>query len=159
MRNEVKVDDRQMIALSQGDVHLWVVYPNQIFNPALLAGYRSLLDRSERGQEARFRFAIDRHRYLLTRALVRLVLSRYAPIEPHEWRFTTSEYGRPIITNSIHEDHRFEFNISHSDGIIVLAVCRGAIGIDVENIHSRDAPVEVAPQAELLSAKFRLVSA
>jgi 4'-phosphopantetheinyl transferase len=106
--------------------------------------YRAVLTEAEHDRERAFHFARDRHRYILTRALVRCVLSRYAPIAASDWRFAPDRYGRPLIVND-HESLRgLSFNISHSDGLIVLAItCLHAVGVDVETIL-REAPDDVA---------------
>lgn len=54
-----------------------------------------MLSTEELRQQRRFYFERDRHRYLVTRAMVRTVLSKYAAIAPEQWRFTTNSYGRP----------------------------------------------------------------
>src|SRR5262249_6080635 len=106
--------------------------------------YRTLLTAAERQQQQRFYFAKDRHRYLLTRALVRTVLSRYVPIAACDWRFEPSRYGRPMIVNDHELVRGLSFNISHADGLIVLAVtCAGLIGVDTEPA-SREIPLSIA---------------
>ena len=46
---------------------------------------------------ARFVFERDRRQFLITRALVRTMLSRYAEVAPRDWRFVTNQYGRPEV--------------------------------------------------------------
>jgi 4'-phosphopantetheinyl transferase len=105
----------------------------------LTTPYRALLTEAEREREQAFHFARDRHRYLLTRTLVRTVLSRYAPIAARDWRFVPDRYGRPLTVNSHESVSGLSFNISHTDGLIVLAVtCLNAVGVDVEAMQ-RDA--------------------
>jgi hypothetical protein len=65
--------------LPAGDIHLWLCPHGDSGDPALDATYRALLTPQELQQKDRFHFPRDRHRYLLTRVLVRTVLSRYAP--------------------------------------------------------------------------------
>ena len=92
----------------------------------------------------RFHFENDRHRYLITRALVRTVLSRYAPIAPKDWIFENTPYGRPQIANRHPLAKRLGFNVSHSKGLVVLMVgLDRAVGIDTESI-ARNAPLDVA---------------
>ena len=46
---------------------------------------------------ARFVFERDRRSFLMTRALVRTILSRYATVAPADWRFIANVHGRPEI--------------------------------------------------------------
>jgi phosphopantetheinyl transferase len=58
------------------EIRLWCAFYGEIDDERLLGEYRQMLSESERAQERRFYFADDRRRYLVTRALVRTVLSR-----------------------------------------------------------------------------------
>jgi 4'-phosphopantetheinyl transferase len=133
------------ISLSPAEIHLWFAFYDEINDEPLLAAYRGLLSNVEKEQEPRFYFAKDRRRYLVTRALVRTVLSRYVPIQPREWIFSANAYGRPNIANAEASDLCLSFNISHTHSLIVLGITKGrALGLDVENIRARAAAIEIA---------------
>jgi 4'-phosphopantetheinyl transferase len=138
-----KHDD--LIPLTSDEIHLWLTSPDEIDEPHLLTAYRALLNAAEKDQEMRFYFARDRHRYLVTRALVRTVLSRYIAVAPDEWMFSTNAYGRPQAVNKGATDCSLSFNISHTAGLIVLGVtkCR-SLGVDVENIVRLNISIEIA---------------
>src|SRR6266700_4944302 len=118
----VESSSQSHLALSSDRVDLWFLFANEVFATGLTDLYRELLSAHERLQEQRFYFAEDRHRYLLTRALVRIVLSRYVPIAASDWYFKPSAYGRPMIVNDHELASGLSFNVSHTDGLIVLAV-------------------------------------
>ncbi|MCR6476680.1 4'-phosphopantetheinyl transferase superfamily protein [Variovorax sp. ZS18.2.2] len=127
-----------LLPLPAGDIHLWFCPHGESGDPALDASYRALLTPQELQQKDRFHFARDRHRYLLTRVLVRTILSRYAPVDPHHWRFASGTFGRPRIDDgsAIEETRGLDFNLSHTAGLIVLAIARDIeLGVDVENIR------------------------
>lgn len=127
------------------NVDIWLTYYQAITDTHLLADMRSLLSDEERVQETRFHFADDRLRYLVTRALVRTVLSRYVSLPPEQWLFSANAWGRPQIANDAPASRLLQFNISHSRGLIALAVAEDReLGIDVENIAERPAPVDIA---------------
>ncbi len=131
-------------ALHPHQVHLWHAFLPQDGGHALASQQLSLLTPQERQQQARFFFEKDQHRYLVTRALVRTVLSRYAPIDPADWTFEPGVHGRPAITNPHPLAQRLRFNISHTNGLVVLAITVGReIGVDTESTQ-RNAPLEVA---------------
>src|SRR4051812_47398884 len=110
-------------------IDLWCVFFDEIDDPQLLDEYARLLTADERQQHGRFHFAADRHRYLVTRALVRTTLSRYVAIAPEQWSFVADAYGRPAITNLEPMVARLSFNVSHTRSLAVLAVaCDRQIG-------------------------------
>lgn len=132
------------IALTAGQVHLWLMPYGDITDDRLSA-YWFLLDETEKEQASRFLFARDRRRYLATRAFVRIVLSRYAWLDPEEWLFCTNPYGRPEIANPEVESGSLSFNLSHTQSLIVLGVtCGSAVGVDVENVTAREVSIDIA---------------
>lgn len=124
-------------------VDVWLTRPDRVSDPALLQSYERLLDDEERERRARFRFERDRHTYLVSHALVRTSLSRYATVAPSGWRFATAEHGRPELDPR--HDLPLRFNLSHTDGLAACAVTAGAdVGVDVEATNGRVATLEVA---------------
>jgi 4'-phosphopantetheinyl transferase len=135
----------RLIGLPPDEIHLWLASDHVDRERAI--EYRLLLNSDERRQEQRFHFEKDRNRYLVTRALVRTVLSRYQSIDPNAWVFSTNAFGRPEIDAESEGAADLCFNISHTAGLVVVGIARGrALGVDVENIFVRDNPLEVAGQ-------------
>ena len=133
------------IPLTPAEIHLWLAFYDEITDERLLSDYRALLNSAEKEQQSRFYFAKDRLRYLVTRALVRTVLSRYASINPREWVFAKNAYGCPEIANAQAREACLSFNISHTDSLIVLGVTkRRALGVDVENFRAREVSIDIA---------------
>lgn len=134
-----------MLALDPDQIDLWFVFFDDIQDEHLLDQYRRLLTEEEQHREQRFYFAKDQRRYRITRALVRTVLSRYAPITPKEWVFATNAYGKPEIANDSNIAKKLSFNVSHTQSLIVLGITyRCSLGVDTENIRIRKAPLEIA---------------
>lgn len=70
---------------------------------------------------------------LVARAYLRHVLSQYIDDSPapSELVFSRNEFGKPELANQA--DHGVTFNLTHSRGIVGVAVSRGrAVGLDVE---------------------------
>lgn len=111
---------------------------------ATLEAYDRLLTPDERAKTRRFRFARDRHDCLVTRALVRTTLSRYAEVDPAAWRFEKNQYGRPhLVAGQCDRDLRF--NLSHTRGLIACAVTIGReVGVDVETLSRSGETVAIA---------------
>jgi 4'-phosphopantetheinyl transferase len=131
--------------LDSDSIHLWCAFYDEIRDEALLREYERLLSGSERERRSRFAFAHDRHRFLVTRALLRSVLSEYLPdVSPAEWRFAPNVHGRPEIVNDHPVARRVSFNISHTRSLVVLALTHSrALGVDTENV-TRAVPLEIA---------------
>lgn len=135
---------RTLVAVEE-NIDVWLAFYDEIDDQQLLAKYRELLIEEERGQEVRFYFADDQRRYLVTRALVRTVLSRYLGLAPADWRFSANAYGRPMIANIAFRNCGLSFNISHARGLIALAVTKHReIGVDVENVCVRQVSMDIA---------------
>src|SRR5689334_8147199 len=138
-------DTNRIIPLTHDEIHLWLAFYDEITDAHLHVSYRELLNAEEKEQEPRFYFERDRRRYLVTRALVRTVLSRYEPVHPREWVFSNNAYGRPEVANAPAKDSGLSFNISHTHSLIVLGVTRNrALGVDVENFCAREVSMDIA---------------
>jgi 4'-phosphopantetheinyl transferase len=132
-------------ALEPGEIHLWLSFYDRTADSGSDIGCRELLNTEERAQEARFYFSNDRRQYLYSRALLRSTLSRYAAVKPSDWVFAPNSYGRPEIVNPDAVRLNLSFNLSHTRGLIVLAVTRQRLlGVDVENITCRRASIDLA---------------
>jgi 4'-phosphopantetheinyl transferase len=133
------------LALPPDQIHLWLASYDEITEELLHSAYRDLLSDEERKQEPRFYFARDRRRYLVTRALVRTVLSRYFDVDPRDWKFATNAYGRPEAVNATARRANLRFNLSHTHSMIVLGLTTGReLGVDVENVRSREVSMDIA---------------
>jgi 4'-phosphopantetheinyl transferase len=132
------------LPLQDHEIHLWLAHYQAFDEPQLRSRLRELLNDAERAQERAFHFADDRLRYLVTRALVRTVLSRYAEVPAGDWEFSLNAYGRPAIAPR-HRLPGLHFNLSHTRGLIALAIARDrTIGVDVENLVERQPSIGIA---------------
>lgn len=153
------IPDQARLGCCDHEIDLWLADYHGMRCPQLHAKLRLLLSDAEREQEARLSSAADRLRYLVTRALVRSVLSRYATVAPAEWEFVSNPYGRPELA-AHHNLPTLCFNVAHTRGLIALAVStQRAMGVDVEFVFARTgwegivsqffSPIEVAELAGL----------
>jgi len=131
--------------LTEGTVHLWMVDLSGNTSEDLLRHYFQYLSPDENARCGRFLLMNDRVRYLVTRTLVRIALSRYASISPKSWIFSADTFGKPYIANPDASASSLRFNVSHTDNLIALGVTSEiAVGVDVENRRTRRAPIEVS---------------
>jgi 4'-phosphopantetheinyl transferase len=116
-------------------VHIDLVETGNAAAIAKLDAYKRLLSQVEHERMARLVFDRDRRAFLITRALVRTMLSRYCAVPPADWRFIENVHGRPEILDRPAGTPDLRFNISHTDGLIACAVTIGReVGVDVEHI-------------------------
>ncbi len=126
-----------LLSIEDGRVDLWHVDPDAIADSQLLGRYGELLSADEQARHRRLLRPIDRHRFLVTRAMVRCVLSAYAGGDPRQWVFEHNAYGKPSVagpgTVRSTAAAPLRFNLSHTAGMVVCAVTAGReIGVDVE---------------------------
>ena len=125
-------------------VDVWISAEAEV-TPALLDAYRAWMSPEEARQSQRFLRESDRQRYLLTRGLARSVLADYTGETPSTLAFAAQEFGKPILRAAQGAVAPPHFNISHTRGLVVLAVCREAeLGVDVEAIDRNLDPLRLA---------------
>jgi 4'-phosphopantetheinyl transferase len=115
-------------------VDLWVADASAL-DPGLLARLATLLTAEETARGARFVRAADRAAFILTRALIRTRLSLYGPTAPADWRFVSNAHQCPFVAADQAGVPWLSFNVSHTEGLVALAVTRGhRVGVDVESV-------------------------
>jgi 4'-phosphopantetheinyl transferase len=127
-------------AAIQGSVQVWWSPPLEPC-PAVLA----LLDDAEQARHLRLRRPEDRARHATAHTLLRLVLGRLLDRPPAQLRFDRScpqcgqAHGKPRLIGG-----GPEFSLTHSGGIVGVAVAEVPVGLDVEDIadHRADPALE-----------------
>jgi 4'-phosphopantetheinyl transferase len=125
-------DPGQTLALPKGEVHLWRADLGAWlpFIPQL----HGLLAEDEQAKAARFRFDEHRHRSIVARGLLRLLLSRYTRLAAAAIDFAYSPQGKPSMAPSLTQS--LEFNLSHSAQMALFAFsATGPIGVDIEYLR------------------------
>lgn len=127
--------------LPPGHLHLWRV-PQDV-PAAALDRYWPILDLGEQARATRFYFARDKNRYVVSRAVLRLVIGRYLSRPPEQISFTYTGHGKPVLAPI--QGERLQFNVSHSGGLAMMAFCLDAeVGIDVEKQRPLDDGEQIA---------------
>ncbi len=121
------------VQIDHGEVHLWVI-PLDVPVP-LWDRLSQILSPEEQRRAQRFYFAKDRHRYVVTRGTLRLLLAKYLQVPAETIVFAYNEYGKPYIVSPAGKS--VQFNISHSDAWGLIGVTRfPRIGVDIEKIKT-----------------------
>jgi 4'-phosphopantetheinyl transferase len=130
--------------LNFGDVHVWRVPIERHPAPAFTTHCLSLLDSEETFRLEQLQAGPLYAEYLVTRALCRTTLSRYAGVPPQAWRFSRNQHGRPeIAVPSLRRP--LYFSLSHASGFAACAVARhGDVGVDVESRYRGDVNLSIA---------------
>lgn len=126
-------------------IDLWLTLLDDARDSRLVETYQQLLSNEERHRAQRFLREQDRHRYLVTRALVRTVLSRVTDTPAEHLIFRENRYGKPALRAENPDQGRLKFNLSHCHNMVVLALTENReLGVDVENSAIREAPFNIA---------------
>jgi 4'-phosphopantetheinyl transferase len=119
-------------SLAPAQVHVWCAWLDAPGSGDAAAV--ALLSPAERARAAAFHFAVDRHRYVASHAMLRQVLAGYlagglvSGPRAAQLEFVTGSSGKPGLA-----DGTLQFNLSHSGSLALLAVARDqAVGIDLE---------------------------
>src|SRR5262245_3993505 len=132
MLRESGVRDTAPIA-DQG-VYVWLAH---LDDPTVdVAWCCRVLSTAERDRASRFAFVEHRRRYVVSHAALRSVLASYLRVPPEDLQLSKRLDGKPVLTPPC-----VQFNLSHSNGVALIAVARTRqVGVDVERV-SQDVPV------------------
>lgn len=135
------LQDKRSSEEFEGLINIWTIdIKGQL---PFLANYEQLLTPAERSHAARFHQPKDAQQYIITRAILRILLAEILSLQPREIEITTNENKKPVILD-LNEIH---FNVSHSDNQAVIAIAKQRIGIDVEFVKPRFDYLSVAEYA------------
>ena len=114
-----------------GHVYVYYTRADRISDPGLLEQYRACLSPPEIRKADRYMKQSDRHLSLVSRALLRYLIAETTRHDPRSLNFSVNGHGKPFLAELPH----IHFNLSHSHGAAVCALCRNAaVGVDVEDV-------------------------
>ena len=133
------------LMLPSDEVHVWRA---SLDLPAsCVQDLQHSLTADELSRAERFCFQKDRQHFVVTRGLLREIVSRYLDVEPGQVRFRYSDYGKPSLAPTS-DQTALSFNLARSDRLALYAITRGReIGVDLERIR----PV---PETEQIAERF-----
>jgi 4'-phosphopantetheinyl transferase len=122
--------------LGADEIHLWL---SDMSGQAGAPGAdRSWLSDAELGRAERFRFERDRRAWLFRQGFLRGVLAGYVGAHPGALAFQETAKGKPRLAPSPGGDGSapaasiLSFNLSHSEGWVLVAVARREVGVDIQ---------------------------
>ena len=128
--------------IGDGHVHVWRV--NLSAADTRVPTPESVLSLDERARAARVVQGENRWRFMVSRAVLRCLLSQYAEVAPEQLRFGYGPHGKPELA-STGLAPGLGCNMSHSGDVILYAVARGrSVGIGVEHERPRSNFMRIA---------------
>ncbi len=129
---------------SKDEVHVW--YEDFSLLPAVEINQNlQILSLDEVQKSQRFRFEKDRKNYVNARSWLRIIIGKYLLTSPDLLRFGYGAQGKPWLMNEGGNPHSLQFNLSHSEGVVICALAwEKAVGIDVEALRYEDSYDKVA---------------
>ncbi len=128
--------------LGGGEIHVWRARLD--CDESLLRRFEATLSSDEKSRAERFHFSRDRSGYIAGRGILRELLARYVNRSPAELEFDYGSKGKPFLPQE-NAMRSVEFNVSHSQGLALLAFAAGRnLGVDVEFVRPDVAATEIA---------------
>jgi 4'-phosphopantetheinyl transferase len=132
------------ISLNENDIHIW--RSSLDLAPEKVANLTAILSEDEQIRADRFRFLKHKTRFVVARAMLRIILGKYLGIAPGEVLFQYSSRGKPTLVNNA--DNQIQFNLSHSEELVIYGFTQQKlIGVDLEYLR----PI---PDLEKLAQRF-----
>jgi 4'-phosphopantetheinyl transferase len=116
------------------EVHLWKAF--LAVERSQLTAFERSLSHDERARAARFCFKEHHDLFVAARGILRTILSVYLDEDPARLRFRYGVHGKPALEPSTRREADLRFNLSHSAGLLLVAVsARKEVGVDLEHIQ------------------------
>lgn len=110
-------------SLHNGDVHIWQMN----LNDAMWDMLPAVLSRDEQEKSECFRSLVLQQHYRRCRSALRVLLARYTGQHAADIVFRYGPFGKPELA-----DQEWNFNLSHSENLALIAISPHPIGIDLE---------------------------
>ncbi|MFC0518295.1 4'-phosphopantetheinyl transferase family protein [Mucilaginibacter angelicae] len=107
---------------------------------SLIAQLIKLLMPDEIKRAERYYQEKDRQRFIVSRAALRTILGRYLGQQPEDLRFEIGPNKKPFVKTT---GAAINYNVSHSDEWVTIAVSKTGVGIDTEKIDRSFAYKEI----------------
>ncbi len=121
------------LEISPRHVDVWLTSTEK--GEAQVRAYAMSLSQAELARAQKFRSRTGYREYIVTRGLLRQVLSETAGLDLAGVDFRYGEHGKPCLGTLV-SGETVAFNVSHSHGLALVALTRGSrLGVDLEKIR------------------------
>lgn len=112
-----------------GEIQIWTTHLSS-WSP-LASNLEMMLSPREIRRRDRYQFPDKQQEFLISRGLLRMILSRFTATAPDQLEISLTEAGKPYLPGS-----EIKFSLSHSRGRIMYAFsCCKEVGIDIQEIY------------------------
>lgn len=125
------------------EVQVWFARLDVPAEPALR--FCATLSGDERARSAGFRSPRDRQRFIVAHGVLRALLGRYLQRPPQRIGYVHNAFGKPALRCA--RGRRLSFNLSHSAGLVLVAIARARdvrLGVDVEHLRAPTDHADIA---------------
>jgi 4'-phosphopantetheinyl transferase len=123
---------RGNLTLSSTEIHLFLLSYDPEIAPLWNRNLQEVLSAEERHSFAAISSLARQREYLLSRFLTRFCLSTYTGEKMLDLKLVGRKDGKPQLLNPL-----IRFNLSHTEGLIALALGRMELGVDVERVETQ----------------------
>ncbi len=121
-------------SLISGAVHVWRAPLDD--SPERTSRFRPYLSDDELTRADRCRIPHPQYQFVVTRGILRILLSQYVSFPPAHLHFETQPQGKPTLVRP--SSLPIQFNVTHTRGMALIAFAlHHAVGIDVEWIDRK----------------------
>ena len=125
----------QIVPLQVGEAQVWLVELSD--GPLTRDHCWELLSEREQKRSDRYTHQGANTEYVISRAMLRVLLAGYVGVEPLDLAFRTAPGGKPFLME-LDGKPRPEFNMTHSKGVGLYAFAIDQeVGVDVETIDRK----------------------
>lgn len=122
------------------DNTLFLHFQKLICSDDQFAQYEKMISADELMRANQFSKALDRRRFVISKAITRHILSTYLDKSAEKIQFSLGEHGKPSLVNST-----LQFSVSHSQDVFLIGViAHQQVGVDIEKMRQRSDTVALA---------------
>lgn len=126
MHKSAKINQQMSASLSADPVHVFYGRISEFES----VDWLSRLSEEELARAARYLLPEDKHRYIISKSILRRLIIHFLKIENKDIRIGFREHGKPFLVDY----PELKFNTSHSEDAFAIAFASGKeIGVDIEN--------------------------
>lgn len=127
-----------MLEIGGDEVHLWET--SLSVSDADLTRILELLSPLDRWAADQFSHVRARRQYIVSRGMLRQLLSGYVGIAPRDIQFTIEGAGKPVLAG----ERVVDFNLTHSGDLTLFGIARRPLGVDMEQVREMPRAIELA---------------
>lgn len=125
----------RIASIATDEVHVCSV---PLENPPLpIPTLLGCLTADERERADRFRVPKPRVQFITARGILRLLLGNILGMHPEKVPIGYTGIGKPILQGL---SDTLQFNVTHTDGLALIALARWRVGVDIERIRPMENP-------------------